>query len=331
MKQLFFSICLLIGHTTYAQDTFSLVATDEESGQVGSAGATCLDRNDILLGAKIISDVLPGKGAIHTQSFYIPANQNNARTRMEAGDSPQEITEWLENNDAQGNSTQRQYGIVDFDDDGKSRAAAFTGTNCFDEKNHRVGSNYAIQGNILISEDVLDSMEARFLRETGSLADRLMAAMQGANIAGADSRCLSEGVSSKSAFIVVANPDDSESDLYLDINVNETGFGEEPIDELQRRYDTWLTTGTDNIIREDQISIYPNPVSEELTIEWKKNEFLPRFVKIIDATGVMVKSFQWQGPIMQLNVSDFKTGNYFLLFSDSEDHKIGVKKFIVNN
>jgi len=38
-------------------------------------------------------------------------------------------------------------------------------------------------------------MQARFKRTSGSLAEKLMAALQGANLAGADSACLSEGVS----------------------------------------------------------------------------------------------------------------------------------------
>ena len=38
-----------------------------------------------------------------------------------------------------------------------------------------------------------------------------MAAMQGANFAGADSRCLDEGTSSATAFLVVYDPDLLES------------------------------------------------------------------------------------------------------------------------
>ena len=43
-------------------DTFSIVAVDLETGEVGSAGASCIS------GSIIISDVHPGLGAIHTQS-----------------------------------------------------------------------------------------------------------------------------------------------------------------------------------------------------------------------------------------------------------------------
>ena len=68
------------------------------------------------------------------------------------------------------------------------------------------------------------------------MADRMMAAMQGANVIGADTRCMSEGTSSLSAFIRVAQPLDNYNDLYLDINIAGTASGIEPIDELQIKY-----------------------------------------------------------------------------------------------
>ena len=45
---------------------------------------------------------------------------------MDQGYSPQEITDWLVANDAQGNPTIRQYGVVDLVDGGQS--AAYTGS-----------------------------------------------------------------------------------------------------------------------------------------------------------------------------------------------------------
>ncbi|MDA8556722.1 DUF1028 domain-containing protein [bacterium] len=51
-------------------------------------------------------------------------------------------------------SESRQYGVVDYHN-GSSRSAAFTGTSCFDYKNHILGPNYAIQGNILLGQQGL--------------------------------------------------------------------------------------------------------------------------------------------------------------------------------
>jgi len=200
---------LITAVSASAQHTFSIVAVDSVTGEIGSAGATCGD--SIIWpgtpGAYLISDVIPGRGAIHTQSFWLATNQANARTRMLAGDSPADIMSWLRQNDAGLDPTRRQYGAVDYNG-GSPRSAAFTGSNCFDYKDHITGPGYAIQGNILLGQQILDSMEARYLRTEGSLADKLMAAMQGANVVGADTRCTAEGTSSLSAFLRVAKPTD---------------------------------------------------------------------------------------------------------------------------
>ena len=100
-----------------------------------------------------------------------------------------------------------------------SRSASFTGNNCSNWRGHINGINYAIQGNILLSEDILLGIEEGFLNTSGSLDQKLMAALQGAKVPGADTRCLDEGISTFSAFIRVAKSVD-ENDYYMDLNVN---------------------------------------------------------------------------------------------------------------
>ena len=73
----------------FTQDTFSIVAINLETGEVGSAGASCIG------GSIIISAVHPGVGAIHTQSYWNATNQNNASEMMDNGYSPTEIIEYL--------------------------------------------------------------------------------------------------------------------------------------------------------------------------------------------------------------------------------------------
>lgn len=253
-----------------AQDTFSIVALDTLTGEIGSAGASCLDEIQFpgSNGAIIISDILPGKGAIHTQSFWVAANQNNARLQMESGLSPQEIINWLKANDAEGGISwlKRQYGIVDFDPQGHPRAAALTGSACFDWKGHRLGANYSIQGNILLGPSILDSMEARFLAASGPLADRLMACLQGANVPGADSRCLQNGTSSLSAFIRVAKPGDAKDSLSLDLNVPSLPSGQEPIDSLQSLYNQWKSTLSATAPGFENPSVFPNPANGWMSV-----------------------------------------------------------------
>jgi len=212
--------------------TFSIVAVDTTTNEVGSAGASCIGNS------VIISDIHPNLGAIHTQSYYVQSNQNYASELMNLGLSPYEIIQMLEENDIQNNPGIRQYGVVDLIDGGRS--AAFTGENCIDYKGHIIGPNYSIQGNILIGEYVLLQMEQNFINTQGTLADKLMASMQGANLPGADTRCLEDSISSLSSFIRLAKSEDLSNNIFLDLRVTNTLGDQEPIDSLQVLYDNWL-------------------------------------------------------------------------------------------
>ena len=201
---------------------------------------------------------------------------------MDQGYSPSEIILLLEENDIQNNPAIRQYGIVDLHNENDygmlyenecneiegaiwqgelgsgelaecvdsviSRSASFTGNNCSNWRGHVNGINYAIQGNILLNEEVLLNMESSFLNTNGSLDQKLMAALQGAKIPGADTRCLDKEISTLSAFIRVAKSDDNE-EYFMDLNVNsvityynQAGIWIDPIDTLQTLYDNWYET-----------------------------------------------------------------------------------------
>jgi uncharacterized Ntn-hydrolase superfamily protein len=225
-------ISCLVTANVYAQDTFSICAVDSVTGEVGSAGASCIDASVIPGGCVIISDVHNGVGVIHTQASYVSPNQYYANSLMLQGLQPQQIIDSLVANDYNNNPTIRQYGIVKLNS-GSPLVAAYTGVNCFNYKNHILGPNYSIQGNILLNQDILDSMEARFLNTPGDLACKLMAAMQGAKVVGADTRCTSSGNSSLSSFLRVACPNDQQGSFSIDLLVPEGPPGFEPIDSLQ--------------------------------------------------------------------------------------------------
>ena len=207
------------------------MAVDTVTGQVGSAGASCIQ------GSIIISDVHPGLGAIHTQSYWNAINQDSASSLMEQGYSPQEIIDWLIENDAQNDPTIRQYGVVDLLNG--VRSAAFTGENCSDFKGHKVGDTYAIQGNILLGQSILDNMEEAFLTQYGTFEEKLMASLMAANVVGADTRCTPYGTPSISAFIGVSNSNNSEDSLFMDINVNNAPLTINPLDSLHVLYWDW--------------------------------------------------------------------------------------------
>lgn len=336
-------LLVLVLFISNAQDTFSIVAIDTVTGAIGSAGASCIDENQITGGAIIISDILPGRGAIHTQSYWNSTNQQNAHARMEEGLSPQEIIDWLVANDAQNNPAVRQYGIVDADSSGHPRSAAFTGANCLDYKNHITGPNYSIQGNILLGEQVLSNMEAAFLFTQGSLAEKLMAALQGANIPGADSRCANEGVSSLSAFIRLALPSDTNGVFYLDLNVPSTPYGVEPIDSLQVLFDEWLgaVVGIEENGFAANFKIYPNPASDMLVIESRQSSVAGRQsdiqtylsekmdLTIINSMGKEMDRYNVTGTELMgfsIDIQGYPAGIYTLNITG--DKFIATKKFI---
>ena len=181
MKSIFIitSVFLISINNSFSQDTFSIVAVDSVTGEVGSAGASCVDLFQFGLPSDdFIGQLIPGLGAINTQAWYIPENQNNATNQMNAGSTPNEVIAWLIENDVQNQPERRQYGIVSYNN-GSPESAGFTGTSTDDYKNHILGPNYAIQGNILLGQGVLDAMESAFLNETGNLSSKLMAALLG--------------------------------------------------------------------------------------------------------------------------------------------------------
>jgi len=308
---------LLLSFLSYAQHTFSIAAVDPSTGEIGSAAATCLDSED---GARDVSVIVLGVGSINTQSFWDPTNQSNATTRMEAGDSPDEIIAWLQNNDVGGNTSVpfRQYGIADIFN-GAGRSAAFTGDENFDQKGHRLGDNYAIAGNILISQDVLDDMETAFLNSAGqALCDRLMAVMQAAKRPGADERCLDAGISSGSAYIRVAKPTDTDAsygNLWLDINVwlDSGTFTGDPIDELQVQFDDFKDGLSVEEFNKVESSIFPNPSNGIFTVFITKPDIVDN-IEVYNTLGKRVVNQPTTNVsnYARLNLNDLQSGVYLV-------------------
>jgi uncharacterized Ntn-hydrolase superfamily protein len=293
-------------------------------------------------GIQLLNKIIPGKGGVNAQAWIClnpHINLDNAMTQMDGGLSPQEIINWLVANDACNsqnfNPEYRQYGIVDFDANGSPRTAAFTGISADNYKGHRIGADYAIQGNILLGAEVLDEMENGFNNTSGSLAQKLMGAMQGANIPGADQRCLARGTSSTSAFLRVYQPTDDVNDPYLELSILEMPFGEEPIDSLQNLFTTWEnTTSTESFFGENkiEISLFPNPVNELLQVSLKSNHDLNLSLSIINASGINIKGMSisntkiWNNNV---DVRNFPSGLYYLQIK-SKDGSSETLKFIKN-
>ena len=100
MRTFVFSFILFISLNSFSQDTFSIIAVDPQTGEVGAAGATCLyNQSDGII--DIISSIIPGKGGILSQAYVCVPNINlqNGIEQMNNGLSPDEIIDWLIEND----------------------------------------------------------------------------------------------------------------------------------------------------------------------------------------------------------------------------------------
>ena len=321
MKSLFFTFLLLFSLQSFSQDTFSIIAVDPNTGEVGAAGATCLfNQNDGII--DIISSLIPGKGGILSQAYVCIPNINlqNGIDQMNNGLSPDEIIDWLIEND-QCNALSfyyRQYGIVDFDENGNVRTAGYTGTFADNYKEDRQGDTYSIQGNILLDQSVIDNMENNFNNTEGSLAEKLMSAMQGANFAGADSRCLDEGTSSATAFLVVYQPDDIVGQPSLELNVGSQQPGVEPINVLQDMFDNYLSLDSNN--EEQMVKLFPNPSNGIVNL----NSLNMYKIDVFDVTGKNVLTTIGNS----VNIHSLEKGTYVFKLKNIQSSAISTYKIV---
>jgi len=315
---------------TIAQDTFSIVAIDSITGEIGSAGASCVGSSTSYPhGAQILSDVIPGIGAIHTQAAWNPVNQQNAHDWMMMGLTPQQIIDSLVAHDVNNNPSTRQYGITDYHG-GHPRSAGYTGSNCTNYKNHMAHLNYSIQGNILLGQRILDSIRSRFENTPGTLADRLMASLQGAKVVGADTRCAVRHTSSQSSFLRVARIDNTADSLYLDLWMaypqNYTGvFPVDPIDSLQTLYNIWKTTvsaGKEKEFNPANVTVYNDQAGKTVFDFTRCKDYLGQQLIIFDMTGRSVCEIKVTERVMHVDLTQNASGQILAYRLVRQDRKV---------
>jgi uncharacterized Ntn-hydrolase superfamily protein len=197
--------------------TFSIVARDSVTGELGVAVAS-----RFFAVGSVVPWAKADVGAVATQSYANTTFGWRGLELLEKGKTPQEVVQTLIMSD--DDPQRRQLGIVSAD--GKS--ATYTGEKCLAWAGGRNGPNYAIQGNILASEEVVTAMEKTFLETKGTLADRLYAALLAGDAKGGDSR----GKQSAAMLVVKKNAGyGGYTDRAIDIRVDDHP---EPFKELGR-------------------------------------------------------------------------------------------------
>lgn len=157
--------------------TFSIVAYDQQSGQIGVA----VQSHWFSVGS-IVSWAEAGVGAVATQSLVNVSFGPRALESLKKGYSPQKTVEELVNAD-EGRDF-RQLAVIDE----KGRVATHTGEKCIADAGHIIGKNYSVQANMMLNKEVVPAMSKAFEQSSGPLAERMVAALQAAQKAGGDIR-----------------------------------------------------------------------------------------------------------------------------------------------
>lgn len=197
--------------------TFSIVAVDPQTGVCGAAVASKYPAV-----GKVVPYARGGVGAFCTQHWHNPKYGDRALDLLAAGKPPEEVLTELLRDDPQ--REQRQLGIIDV----KGRSANRNPSGADKSSEYwgaMTGKFYACQGNTLAGPEVITAMSRAYEQTTGSVADRLMAALIAGDRAGGDHR------GRLAAGIRMAHPDHSGHWLELDVDDSS-----DAVEELARKY-----------------------------------------------------------------------------------------------
>jgi uncharacterized Ntn-hydrolase superfamily protein len=194
--------------------TYSIVARDEQTGQLGAA----VQSHWFSVGS-LVTWAEPGVGAVATQSIVERAYGPRVLGRLTQGAGPREALDELLAADAV--AVARQVAVI-----GAAGApAVHTGEGCIPFAGHVVGDDFSVQANMMASEDVWPAMASAFQAASGPLSRRMLAALRAAEGAGGDVR------GKQSAAIVVVPASGSPWDRDVELRVEDHP---EPLDELER-------------------------------------------------------------------------------------------------
>ena len=193
--------------------TFSIVARDRKTGDFGIASATAAP----CVGA-FLPHVMEDVGAIATQAWVNVNLGYQGLELMRLGVGVKAALEALLSEDP-GREKRQLIGID------KSSVFGHTGKECTEARGHLLGSDYAVAGNILVDEHVLEVMAEEFKKSRGELAHRLLQTIEAGQEAGGDRR----GKMSAALFVASRKPM-----LYHNLRID---MHADPVKELRTIFD----------------------------------------------------------------------------------------------
>jgi uncharacterized Ntn-hydrolase superfamily protein len=208
--------------------TFSILGFDPATGEVGGA----VQSRVFAVGNGVLW-AEAGVGAAATQAIVDVSYGPQAIALLRKGVAPNQVIKQVWESDpdprpADWSKEGRQFAVID----AKGNVAAFTGPKATTWAGHKACSaadtHCTAQGNILAGPAVVDSMVAAFERTNGSLAFRLLAALEAGQLAGGDKRGM------QSAAMLIVKKDGGvwlHNDTVLRLQVDDNP---EPIKELRR-------------------------------------------------------------------------------------------------
>lgn len=192
--------------------TWSIIARDTKTGQLGIAVSTCA----FAVGARVPS-IASGIGAIASQAFTSPYYGPRGLELLRAGARPEDAVSILTGNDE--GRAQRQLHVMDK----AGRIAAYTGAECVPWCGHLVREGFSVAGNMLTGPEVINETARVFEGSAGQpLALRFLAALKAGEAAGGDKR------GRQSAAMLIH---DDEEYALIDIRVDDHT---DPLGELAR-------------------------------------------------------------------------------------------------
>ncbi|MFX1322747.1 MAG: DUF1028 domain-containing protein [Promethearchaeota archaeon] len=197
--------------------TYSIVARDPKTGEMG------VGVQSHYFNVSVVAWGESGLGVVATQSFINKSFGLRGLELLKQGNSPEEVLKILLSDD--DGKDVRQVAILDV----QGSVATHTGSKCIKYAGHKIGDNFSVQANLMLSDKVWPTMaEAYRSYKNLPLPERIIKTLEAAESVGGDIR----GMQSAALLIVSGEPIENKwEEPLIDLRVEDH---KQPLKELNR-------------------------------------------------------------------------------------------------